>query len=258
MPWNRIIFGISGRRYHQYQKNGEVIARALEADDVLLVPPGAGLSIGYKGPCRSVQVNMSAGMAVYKYNDIGSQYDGSAGLFYDHVCQNPLRLPYAKDFAGRQICSVLFQQYSRASKSYCQNLLECLLDDLQQLLAVERNDTSIGYCVWSRICEYIDENYTYTISRSEAAKKFNLHPNHISRLFKKFGRRSFNERLNQRRLEHAMEQLTRNLELTIAEIAYNSGFNTVEHFNRRFRAAIGKTPGEWRRANMSSRKQARH
>lgn len=39
---------------------------------------------------------------------------------------------------------------------------------------------------------------------------------------------------------------------SISEIAYNSGFNDLSHFNKSFRARFGLTPGEWRHETVKT------
>ena len=70
---------------------------------------------------------------------------------------------------------------------------------------------------------------------------------HVCRLFhKSFGLTPL-EYLNAQRLERA-KSLLRNPRLTVAEVAYQSGFNDPGYFTKKFRQQTGITPMHYRRA----------
>ncbi len=56
-----------------------------------------------------------------------------------------------------------------------------------------------------------------------------------------------------RRLEHAMQWLSSNSEMSIAEIAEKCGYSTQSLFNRHFRQLTGKAPGAFRHAVLQAR-----
>jgi AraC-like DNA-binding protein len=53
--------------------------------------------------------------------------------------------------------------------------------------------------------------------------------------------------LTELRLGHVCKLLAKYRNLSIAEIAYRSGFNNLTHFNRQFKAAKGLTPTRFRK-----------
>ncbi len=63
------------------------------------------------------------------------------------------------------------------------------------------------------------------------------------------GFRNFNDYLNSYRIQEACQLLKdpKNKELTILEIAYSMGFNSLAPFNKAFREMTGMTPTEWRK-----------
>lgn len=95
------------------------------------------------------------------------------------------------------------------------------------------------------LCLYIEENFRLPITRESAAEHFGLSPNHVSRLFHDHGVTKFNDFLNRVRIERA-KVLLKHRELTVADVATNSGFSDSAYFCRVFRQRAGMTPGEYR------------
>jgi YesN/AraC family two-component response regulator len=89
---------------------------------------------------------------------------------------------------------------------------------------------------------YLRENFAQEITRTEIAKVFHLHPNHISRIFKKEGNISFANYLSQLRIEFAKQMLAQEKALTIEEIAYRCGFSSSSYFGKSFRRYTGTSP----------------
>lgn len=63
------------------------------------------------------------------------------------------------------------------------------------------------------------------------------------------GFRNFNDFLNSYRIQEACEILSdiQQKELTVLEIAFDLGYNSLAPFNRAFKEETGKTPTEWRK-----------
>ncbi len=98
----------------------------------------------------------------------------------------------------------------------------------------------------SQIYHYIMTNYNKEITLEEISKKANMTPPAFCRYFKKRTLRTFISFLNEVRVNEACQQLIRaGSESSISRIAYNCGFNNVTHFNRVFRAMLGKSPSEY-------------
>lgn len=83
------------------------------------------------------------------------------------------------------------------------------------------------------------------ISLAEVAKLANMTEVSFSRFFKKRTGKTFIDSLNEIRLGHAARLLIDTTQ-TIAEIAYQCGFNNLSHFNRLFKQKKTCTPKEFR------------
>lgn len=94
--------------------------------------------------------------------------------------------------------------------------------------------------------EYIKNNISRNISRSEVAKMLHLNEEYFSRLFKKYTGYTFKdyemmERINQakRLLEHS--------HFSISIIASKVGYDNFSHFSKVFKKTTGYTPQEYRK-----------
>jgi AraC-like DNA-binding protein len=90
---------------------------------------------------------------------------------------------------------------------------------------------------------YIEENYNTQISLLDVAKAVGFSEYHFSRIFKKVTEKNFHTYLNEFRIKKAEKLLFD--ELTIAEVAYASGFNSIVTFNRIFKQVKGCSPSDY-------------
>ena len=92
---------------------------------------------------------------------------------------------------------------------------------------------------------YINEHYHEELSLDDVAAFAGFSRYYFSRSFKKQTGYFFKDYLCQKRLQVAMELLTRT-ELSMREVASRSGFGSVATFNRTFREKNGCTPSKYR------------
>lgn len=113
---------------------------------------------------------------------------------------------------------------------------------------------SIGYAhhFKSNDIEKIDTVYNYVLNHfktdivlKDVALECNMNTAAFCRYFKKKTGKTFKDFLNEIRLGNATKLLVKG-DLTIAEIAFGSGFNTPSYFNRVFMRAKGITPTAYR------------
>jgi AraC-like DNA-binding protein len=96
-----------------------------------------------------------------------------------------------------------------------------------------------------RAREYITRHFNRDISMMEIAENCYTSPFHFSRIFKRFSGYSPHQFLLGIRLKHA-EMLLKNSGLPIADVAYTSGFNSIEHFTTAFRQKYHYPPARFR------------
>lgn len=99
-----------------------------------------------------------------------------------------------------------------------------------------------------RIKEYIHANYSdSSLSLYMAAEHAGISSSYLSRLFKKEMGASFVDYTNNYRVEKS-KFLLESSELLIKEIAYQTGFNSMQNFFRIFKKHNGCSPGEYRQS----------
>ena len=132
----------------------------------------------------------------------------------------------------------LFRILDLLAKSKEYHLLH---DDMVQykLKDVETNRINIVY-------NYAAKHFKYKITLEEVASLLNMTPTSFSRYFTMKTSKSFSYFLTELRIRNACKQLSTDEAKTIAQICYESGFNTLSNFNKQFKTFIGMTPTEYR------------
>jgi AraC-like DNA-binding protein len=93
--------------------------------------------------------------------------------------------------------------------------------------------------------DYMKQNFQKQITLTEVAKLAYMTDVSFSRFFKTHTGITFMDSLLELRLGHASRLLIDTTE-SIAEVAYNCGFNNISNFNRIFKKKKGCTPKEFR------------
>lgn len=106
------------------------------------------------------------------------------------------------------------------------------------------------------VCNYITDHLDEEINTDRLAEIAGFSKFHFSRLFKEFTGCSNHEYLIQRRLE-AAEQLLANPDLSITDVAMQSGFNSLSTFTRVFKAEKDMTPSAFREINQKCSHEGR-
>jgi len=85
------------------------------------------------------------------------------------------------------------------------------------------------------------------LNRAALAKKVGIGEHHLSRVINHHFGKSFNDLINDLRIEEAKQRL-RSETTAITTIAFEIGFNSIASFNRVFKAKVGKSPTDYRSA----------
>ncbi|WJH34419.1 AraC family transcriptional regulator [Paenibacillus sp. CC-CFT747] len=97
----------------------------------------------------------------------------------------------------------------------------------------------------SRALSYIQYHFREPLTLQEAAGQAKLAPNYFSDSFRKSVGMSYQRYLQELRLRYASSLLTIS-RLSVTEICFASGFNTLTHFERAFKRKYGLTPRAYR------------
>lgn len=95
------------------------------------------------------------------------------------------------------------------------------------------------------VYEYIQKNYSNKITLEEVSQLASMSPVSFNRFIKRRTNKTFVNYLNDIRIGYAARNLVEK-DLSVAEVAYKSGFNNIANFNRVFKSVKGTTPSSYR------------
>jgi len=98
-----------------------------------------------------------------------------------------------------------------------------------------------------KLYSFVLNNYMNDISLDDASKILCMTKTSLCRFLKSNTQKSFSKILNEVRVSHACNKLIET-DMQIMEICYESGYNDVTNFNRRFKELIDVTPCEYRKS----------
>jgi AraC-like DNA-binding protein len=98
----------------------------------------------------------------------------------------------------------------------------------------------------NRVHTYVMKNFREKISLNEVAAIANMSPSSFSRYFKIHANKTFSDFLAEIRIGYSCKLLI-SQKMDIAQVCYDSGFNTLSNFNRQFKALTHYNPLEYRK-----------
>lgn len=184
------------------------------------------------------------------YQELQQQYAG-AKLFTDNDIHSTLvRTNAEMEFYHFYILQGV--QHSNGGKLQTDNLVMEMIDKVLAAVTDYKRDTKIHaqlkknhLATIERAKEYMTEHFTEDISLMEIATHCYVSPFHFSRIFKTFTSSSPHQFLQTLRLQHAV-MLLRNTSIPVADIAFSSGFNSIEYFTGAFRHRYKCPPSKFR------------
>jgi AraC-like DNA-binding protein len=97
-----------------------------------------------------------------------------------------------------------------------------------------------------KVYDYIQENFSKTITLDEISKLVNMSSVSFNRFIKQRTGKTFIHYLNDTRISFASRWLLET-DLSIGEISFRCGFNNIANFNRLFKQAKNTTPKEFKK-----------
>ncbi|MCI8210664.1 AraC family transcriptional regulator [Pseudomonas sp. S25] len=98
----------------------------------------------------------------------------------------------------------------------------------------------------NRAVDYIFANYARELPLEEVADYLGMKPTYFSRVFKQATGRCYVEFVNRLRISKSCELLADG-DKPVTDVCFESGFNNISNFNRRFQQLKGMTPSHYRR-----------
>ena len=162
-------------------------------------------------------------------------YTEEADLF-GQICWEYLRDDSLRDITVYSWLLTMFLNYSRYRLS-----CEGSSGVLQLPHSSQRNYAERFEAVYA----YLDRHYAEDLTLEDAAAVAGFSKFHFSRTFKQLSGCNFYDYLSHRRIK-ASEALLMKPELSVSQIALQSGFSSASTFNRTFRKLKGCTPTQYR------------
>jgi AraC family transcriptional regulator len=123
----------------------------------------------------------------------------------------------------------------------CSGHVAAAIEELPQTLTPQQLD---------RVSTYIRDHANQELTLDVLARQIGFSPYHFARLFRKTTGETPHQYVRRERLEYARRLLESN-ELSLAEVALESGFGDQSYFTRVFKRALRITPGAYRRERTS-------
>jgi len=140
----------------------------------------------------------------------------------------------------------LEEEVSQEKAEAACRMLEMAVENIsQKIIHPMEAESGVVPGAISKAAEILRKRYHEPLSLGEVAHAVGLSRERLSRLFHASLGITFSDYLNQVRLEHCREAL-QNSSRNIAEIAFACGFQSISQFNRRFKAAEGVSPRQYR------------
>mgnify|MGYP006289463945 CR=1 FL=1 len=132
---------------------------------------------------------------------------------------------------------------AKAFDELSQTLMRALDDFIDgiYLHGVNRSNVKVH-----RALELISSNFNEELTLRSVARDVGLSSSRLAHLVKEFTGRTVNQIIQQVRIRHAQELLSRTSK-SCAEIAYEVGYNDQSYFTKHFRKLTGSTPAKYRR-----------
>ena len=124
-------------------------------------------------------------------------------------------------------------------------------EDYQLLSGVTRPQLADEHSIdrTNRAVDYIFAHYARELPLEEVAQYLGMKPTYFSRVFKQATGRTFIEFVNRLRISKSCELLADG-DKAVTDVCFESGFNNISNFNRRFQQLKGMTPSHYRRLAM--------
>jgi AraC-like DNA-binding protein len=103
----------------------------------------------------------------------------------------------------------------------------------------------------NKVHAYVMKNFREKISLDEVAAIANMSPTSFSRYFKIHANKTFSDFLTEIRIGYSCKLLIEK-NISISEVCYESGFNTLSNFNRQFKELTHHSPFEYRKKYLEA------
>ncbi len=152
----------------------------------------------------------------------------------ENVIRENFEKAYGNDIAVKSGCAQILMHILRDTEAESNSAVSAATDEVIRLIY--------------KAIEHIYNNFQRKLTALECSKVVGMSYSYFSRTFKSVTGKTFSEFLEDIRLDNA-KKLLLTTDKTIAEIAYDSGYNDTCYFIAEFRKKSGITPKQFRLKN---------
>lgn len=127
--------------------------------------------------------------------------------------------------------------------SGCLNLVAAKVRKNSCFENIDHSDMTL----YQKVVTYVAQHYMEDISLGKIAKKFGYNEKYLSHAFHQLTGINFKQFLAFYRISHAKKVFECGKNVSITDVASESGFAAINTFNRVFKKMIGMTPSEYKR-----------
>jgi AraC-like DNA-binding protein len=131
----------------------------------------------------------------------------------------------------------------------CSGLVVCILSSI---MSIKKNETFNGKeieRIIQKSCMIIRDNLASNLNMEKLADDLNIGYSNFRKMFKNYTGISPAQYHLSLRIQQAKDLLN-NTDLSIKEITYQLGFNSIDYFSRVFKSKTGKTPTDYKTAHI--------
>jgi AraC-like DNA-binding protein len=125
------------------------------------------------------------------------------------------------------------------------NLISAKVMEKSNLISTRPTDSVL----YQKVITYLSTHFREDITLKRVAKHFGYNEKYLSHALHTLTGMPFGKLLSFYRVEYAKEMLNCN-ELSISEIATESGFSALNSFNRNFKELTGMTPSQYKKSSL--------
>lgn len=185
------------------------------------------------------------------YKKIKEHYQREAGWFFSHAdIQSLLLISHAEiEFLHQRILTSVLQGHVLETDELVIQLVEnvmCTLGNRQPVVPILESLKKHHLGTVEKAKDFLFRHFDQPVSLQQLADHCCVSLFHFGRIFKNIMSCSPHQYLTELRLNHARLQLQSTV-LPVTHIAFQSGFNSLEHFTTTYRQRFGTSPQAFRK-----------
>lgn len=249
-PWPFLLVPVSGVMRAWCAHDGDTEQVTLQPHDAILYGPDTWAAVDRSRVKAHLRLTMSTTDTLVGFRDIRPGPDNPARL------QGGLQLSALEEPLPRKAAELIRDALGAVGEwggDRRVHAVSLVLYDLYDML--ERK--SLGpqgkaYATWVAVRTYVEEHAESSTGRGDVARAVGVDARHVSRLFRTFGKTSFQAYVESMREARARRLLTETT-LPVKQVASMCGYQQTSYFGKVFRRWTGMTPGRFRARGLRPR-----